>query len=142
MMTIMGLREHNMDIYVDGLIDAGNKYPGAHISESEPNLFMMEKAQTHANYQASIGVQGHQGFDQRYSELQLQVGPYQYAEICAESWPEQKDATPEELGKEMFHCWEQSPGHWRVASKKHKYFGAGIAQGRNGIWYSCMITGD
>ena len=130
-----------MNKYVEGLIVAGKKYEGAHICESEINQFMMDKAQAHAEYEAIHG-QGHQGFSDRVAALQLQVGPYKYAEICAESWPEQANATPEELGHEMFKCWEQSPGHWSVASVKHKYFGAGLAQGHNGIWYSCMITGN
>lgn len=128
--------------YIKGLIDAGKVYPGAHICESEPNDMLMKIAQEHSDYQASIGVQGHQHFDQRYSQLQLQVGDYKYAEICAESWPEQKDATPEELGHEAFKCWEASSGHWSVASVKHRFFGAGVAQGNNGIWYFCMIVGD
>lgn len=130
-----------MNKYVEGLIVAGKKYEGAHICESEINQFMMDKAQTHAEYEAVHG-QGHQGFSDRVAALQLQVGPYQYAEICAESWPEQKDATPEELGYEAFKCWEQSKGHWSVCITKHKYVGYGVAQGNNGIWYFCAIVGD
>ena len=130
-----------MNKYVEGLIVAGKKYEGAHICESEINQFMMDKAQTHAEYEAVHG-QGHQGFSDRVAALQLQVGPYQYAEICAESWPEQKDATPEELGVEFFKCWKTSSGHWRVASKPHKYFGVGVAKGRNGVYYSCILVAD
>jgi hypothetical protein len=102
----------------------------------------MAMASRHANYQALHNQQGHQLFELRVNELYSTLGQYKYAEIAAESWLWQVDATMLELGTEMFKCWRQSPGHWGVASKKHKYFGADMAKGSKGLWYACIITGD
>ena len=125
-----------------GLIISGNKYPGANVCKSEPNAVLMAMAERHAKYQASICVQGHQNFDRRCAELRQTFGNFEYAEICAESWPEQVNCTSEELGHELFKCWAQSPGHWKVACKQHRYFGASMACGKNGIFYGCIIVCD
>lgn len=125
-----------------GLIASGNKYPGANVCKSEPNAILMAMAERHAKYQASICKQGHQNFDKRCAELRQTFGNFEYAEICAESWPKQANQSMEALGWEMFKCWRQSPGHWSVACKRHRYFGASMAQGRNGIWYACIIVAD
>jgi hypothetical protein len=125
-----------------GLITAGNKYPGANVCRSEPNAILMEMAARHAKYQASICVQGHQNFDARCNELRKTLGNFEYAEICAESWPEQVNDSMEALGWEMFKCWKYSPGHWSVACKQHRYFGASMSRGANGTWYACIIVAD
>jgi len=125
-----------------GLIEAGKVYSGAHVCESEIHPLLMEMATRHANYQAKRNTQGHQLFQQRAEELMQTMGRYAYAEICAESWEWQEHDTMLALGHECFKCWEQSPGHWSVASKKHKYFGADMAKGSKGIWYGCIVTAD
>lgn len=125
-----------------GLIEAGKGFLGAHVHESEIHFLLMEMATRHARYQALKNTQGHQLFQQRVEELYRTMGQYEYAEIAAESWVRQAHDTPLELGTEMFKCWEQSPGHWSVASKKHKYFGADMAQGKSGVWYACIIVAD
>jgi len=125
-----------------GLIEAGKVFPGAHVCESEIHSTLMEMATRHALYQATKNTQGHQFFQQRVEELYHTMGQYAYAEICAESWKWQEHDTMLALGKEMFKCWKQSPGHWSVANKKHKFFGADMAKGSKGIWYSCIIVAD
>lgn len=125
-----------------GLIEAGKVFLGAHVCESEVHPLLMEMATRHANYQASHQQQGHQLFSQRVDELSRTMGSYAYAEIAAESWNWQVNDTMLELGAEMFKCWKQSPGHWDVASKKHRYMGGDVAKGNNGIWYACIITAD
>jgi hypothetical protein len=102
----------------------------------------MAMATRHAKYQADHRQQGHQLFDSRVAELRKTVSCQSFAEIAAESWERQKDDTPLDLGKEMFTCWKQSPGHWSVACKKHQYFGCDMAMGSNGIWYAAIIVGD
>lgn len=125
-----------------GLIEAGKVFAGAHVCESEQNSILMEMATRHARYQADHNSQGHQLFQIRVEELYHTLGQYKYAEIAAESWPWQAEASMLELGNEMFKCWRQSPGHWGVASKKHKYFGADMCKGSKGLWYACILVAD
>ena len=125
-----------------GLIQAGRAYPGAHVCESRQHPEMMRIAWNHARFQANTQSQGHQGWNARQAELRRILGNLTFAEICAESWDWQKHETMFNLGTEMFRCWRKSPGHWRVASQKHRFFGSGMALGNNGIWYSCIIVGD
>jgi len=127
--------------YAEGLRQAGLKYPGAHVCESERSELLDKLAQGHSEYQARVDVQGHQGFDRRYAKIRdtLHMGA---AEICAESWDWQRNCTPLELGQEMFKCWRQSPGHWSVASRKHRFAGYGMAVGRRGVWYATILVAD
>lgn len=126
----------------EGLIKAGKVYPGAHVCESALHPKLMEMATRHANYQADHNTQGHQLFDQRVNELFKTMGRYTYAEIAAESWKRQENDSMLVLGNEMFRCWEQSPGHWSVASKKSLYYGADMAKGSSGVWYACILVAD
>lgn len=125
----------------EGLIAAGKTYPGAQVCDSEENEALMIMAQTHAAYMARVCQQGHQGFQERFDGIRAATG-LSAAEICAESWPWQTEEPPEALGREMFKCWAQSPGHWRVAAASHRFYGAGMAKGRNGIWYACILVAD
>lgn len=121
-----------------GLIEAGKTYPGARVCESAPHALLMELAIAHAAHQADRRTQGHQQFQARWEKINA-AGLGSAAEICAESWPWQDGQTPEQLGEEMFRCWRQSRGHWSVASTKHRYFGAGMARGKNGVF---LTRGD
>ncbi len=99
-------------------------------------------AQGHAEYMARVRVQGHQGFDARFHAARKATGCRAVAEICAETWTWQSEATPAEQWAEYVKSWRQSPGHWSVARVRHKFIGAGSAKGRNGNWYGCIIAGD
>jgi hypothetical protein len=123
------------------LTDAGLIYPGARVCESEPHELLQWLARDHAKYQAAKRRQGHQRFQERFDAIYKALGLYA-VEIAAESWDRQRNDPLPEIGKEMFRCWEQSPGHWRVASARHKYFGADMAQGSNGVWYACILAAD
>jgi hypothetical protein len=46
------------------------------------------------------------------------------------------------MGREMWDAWRQSRGHWAVASKRHDWFGAGMAKSKRGVWYATIITVD
>lgn len=128
-------------IYEFALIQAGSAFPGAHVCESEPHDLLMRLAREHSQYQAERQTQGHQGFQQRFETIYRELGLYA-AEICAETWDRQEFDKPLEIGTEMFRCWKGSPGHWRVASERHRWFGASVARGMNGIWYATIIVAD
>lgn len=126
---------------VMGIIEAGKKYPGAKVCFSESHPILMALASNHCQYMARTGIQGHQGFNKRFQELQ-KIGLMGAAEICAESWPWEANEPMYKLGWGMFKSWRTSNGHWRTASAKHRYFGADMAKGSNGIWYACIIVAD
>jgi hypothetical protein len=130
------------DEYAEGLIRAGESYPGARVCESRRHELLMELAQKHAKYMAERDTQGHQNFQKRFDAVVDAGLGSSAAEICAESWRWQEDDSPDQLGREMFKCWKSSRGHWSVASKPHKYFGAAMAKGESGTWYACIIVAD
>jgi hypothetical protein len=125
----------------DGLLSASKAFPGAHCCEGQQHPLLMALAIEQATRQANLRQQGHQGFDARFQRVAQTLG-MGAAEIAAESWPEQRNAYAYDLGMEMFKCWSQSPGHWSVASKPHKYWGGAIRQGCNGIWYATILVAD
>lgn len=123
------------------LVRVGLEYPGARICRSEYDTLLASLAQDHANYMARVDRQGHQHFQSRYQRVREELG-LSAVEICAESWPDQRDSSMWEIGQEMFECWQQSSGHWAVASRVHKRFGDGLAQGASGVWYACLLAAD
>lgn len=125
-----------------GLFHAALKFPGAMVQWSEPNAFLEQLAKEHANYMASVCVQGHQGWDSRSARVMQSGLGSTAAEIAAESWEWQRNDSMNDLGWEMFKCWRQSSGHWECASRQHRYWGGWMAQGRNGIWYADIIVAD
>ena len=110
--------------------------------ESPRNPVLEAAAKAHAEYMARVCVQGHQGFESRFSRLSAMWQGSRIAEICFEAWPWQADSTEAELWIEAAKCWRQSPGHWSVASRRHKMVGIGLAKGRNNTWYGCLISVD
>ena len=130
-----------MDATTQGLMQAGAMFPGAQVTASPLHPTLVELAQDHAAWQAEREQLGHQGFCGRFTIIQQNIG-LSAAEICAESWPEQAGDSMTAVGWEMFKCWRQSPGHWRVAAQKHRYWGGAMRQGRNGIWYATIIVAD
>jgi len=134
--------ENTLPASMQGLVDGGNVFNGGNVQKSEPREILIEAAGKHAQYQADRQLQGHQLWDRRYRELQAKMPGYGFAEIAAESWKWQQHESMKALGYEMFKCWKYSSGHWRVASKRHKYWGGAMAMGRNGIWYACIIVAD
>jgi uncharacterized protein YkwD len=123
------------------LIVAGQKYPGAHVCESESSILLMKLAQDHASYMARYQQLGHQNFDQRFEQIYKETSLCA-AEIAAESWERQADDPLEDIGLEMFKCWRTSRGHWNIAKKKHKFFGAAMERGINGVYYACIIVAN
>ena len=72
-------------------------------------------AQQHADAMARTQYQSHDGFSHRFTLAQRGTGLGQVAEICAECWPHQRNATWQGQWAEYETCWRQSPGHWSVA---------------------------
>ena len=120
-------------------LEQAGEEAGAQVQRSPWHATLAAEAMGHGSYMARVGQQGHQGFDRRYERLRRQ-GFRNVAEICAESWPWQRDDSRLDLWRDAFKLWRQSPGHWSVAGRRHRAYGAGQARGRNGIWYSCIIV--
>ncbi len=123
------------------LIDAGHAYPAA-VVESEQHPFLMQLAQEHAEYMARARRQDHQGWDGRNGRFQrvlAKFGQVQTQEICNESW---RGQSLEDAAHEMWRSWQLSEGHWSVASKRHRLAGFGMALGRSGVWYACVVVVD
>jgi hypothetical protein len=96
-------------------------------------------ARFHAQCMADNCCQGHQRFDQRSEWLRQHIPDgAEFREVAAESWNWQSQA---ESAPEMFHCWRQSPGHWKNCNEPCDFYGYSMAKGRNGIYYGCGIFG-
>jgi hypothetical protein len=98
---------------------------------------LQRAAESHAKYQAKIGIQGHQRWDERYAILQSQLPGFRFSEVCNESWPGQSE---EDAAKEMFRSWKLSSGHWATVNGECTYYGYAMVLGRNGIWYACGVV--
>jgi len=126
----------------EALIEAGLRFEGAHICESQPHPLLMQLCSSHTQYMVDYKQLGHQNFQERWDTINRILG-VSAAEIAAQTWDRQRNDTLEAVADEMFKCWRQSTGHWRIASVKHKFFGGDMCQNEeNGIWYSCMIGAD
>lgn len=125
-------------MYEDWLISASRHFTGVKVFEGDPHPLLQQLAEKHANYMATVNVQGHQQFQARYDEIKKEL-QLSATEICAESWPWIKEMN--EIAKDMFKSWQQSEGHWRVCINKPKFFGGAMAQGKR-VWYACIIVAN
>jgi hypothetical protein len=93
----------------------------------------------HSTHQASITLQGHHNWEQRFQLISAKLPDRLLAqEVCAESWPGQNLV---EAAEECVHSWRQSSGHWSAVSGAHPRFGYDMKRGRNGVWYATGIFG-
>ncbi|WP_455387610.1 hypothetical protein [Petrachloros mirabilis] len=124
------------------IVAAAKVYPGVRFYEhAMRDPILVEMAQQNANTMARTNLQNHWNWERRFQYLLGRFG-MRGAEVCAETWPEQANASAEEIGKEFFDCWRYSTGHWSVVSRPHKRFGDGLARSNRGIWYGCLIVTD
>ncbi len=103
------------------------------------NRALEDSAMEHSEYQARIGVQGHQGWESRFQHVVSAAHASGASEVVAESWPSQ------DLIDSCIDCvasWRQSPGHWEAVRGRHRLFGYDIRRGSNGIWYGTGIFAD
>jgi len=143
LLVILALKEESEPHKIRRAFIEAAQDADAHVCESNPNLILKIEAQKQAELQAKLDVQGHQRWSKRYKYLQHKLGnEFTFSEICAETWKRQADCTPLEIATEFFHCWKQSPGHWKTAKAAHHYYGCGMAQGKSGVWYGCIIVAD
>jgi len=110
------------------------------VLDSPRSPVLDEAAMESAKLQAERNEQGHHDWAQRRSKIVATSGYASIEEICAESWPEQRDADDETLWTEAFISWKQSPGHWRIANTRWRAYGRARAQGSNGIWYFVVLA--
>jgi len=100
---------------------------------------LADEASSHAYYQASIQVQGHQSWDTRFRRINARLSnDVLPEEVVAESWPNENLV---EACVDCVQSWRQSPGHWGAVRQRHGLFGYDIKRGRNGIWYATGIFG-
>jgi hypothetical protein len=105
-------------------------------AESAAIPLLAAESESHARYQAQLGVQGHHDWDTRFHRINARLTGLTAQEVCAESWPGQ------DLVDAAFECvdsWRQSSGHWSAVHSRNVYFGYDMKRGRNGVWYGTGI---
>jgi hypothetical protein len=121
------------------LIAAGQAYKVPSILQTIQHPLLMALALKHAQYQADVDRLGHQGFDQRATDIMRQIPGSSPSEIAAVSWGGQ---TPVEAAADAFKSWKQSPGHWKLCNSAHTYYGYAMALGKQGTYYSVGLFCD
>lgn len=109
-------------------------------AQGQRDTYLSEEAQSHAQYQAQIRVQGHHQWGSRFQRIlgHLPLG-LTASEVCAESWPGEHLL---EAAIECVRCWRLSSGHWSKVSRPHPVYGYDMKLGSNGIWYATGIFGE
>jgi uncharacterized protein YkwD len=110
-----------------------NKYRTEHGMKpfkEEPSI--IAGARKHSNDMATGKVPfGHDGFDQRMSDLMRQLAP---ANACAENVAEGANTA-----KEVVALWLHSPGHKKNIEGNYNLSGIGIATSKDGTKYYTQI---
>lgn len=106
-------------------------------TRGQRNSVLAAQAKSHSRYQASILLQGHHRWENRFHHIRQLLGDqYTPIEVVAESWPEQN------MIDSCIDCvasWRQSSGHWSAVKAQHALYGYDIRRGENGIWYGTGI---
>jgi hypothetical protein len=106
-------------------------------STGDPLPLLADESQSHSVHQASINLQGHHGWEQRFHSInaRLPTGLVSY-EVCAESWPGQSLL---DAAEECVDSWRQSEGHWNQVSRQAEHYGYDMRRGTRGVWYATGI---
>jgi len=100
---------------------------------------LVEEAESHSQYQASIRLQGHHFWESRFPRInRLLPSGCLASEVCAESWPGQRLLA---AAIECVRCWRLSSGHWGAVSERHPVYGYDMKHGDNDVWYATGIFG-
>jgi len=100
---------------------------------------LADECESHANYQARIGVQGHHDWESRFHRINGRLDNMLAKEVCAESWPGQ---SMWDAAVECVRSWRHSPGHWSAVQRSHPIFAYDMKRGNNGVWYGVGIFAD
>ena len=117
------------------LIDAGKKLGVKSIATGSHSQILQGMAEEHAAYQAYLGKQGHQRWDER-SEVLRKLMPEcsEFKEVCAQSWDWN---SMEEAAPEMYNSWRQSPGHWSAVNGRCDFWAYAMSfNGNQNLWYA------
>ena len=139
MLTILGLPSGTLTQRT--LIYAVRIHP-EHPASTEGQLspILVKEAQSHSIHQASIRLQGHHNWENRFHRINGKLGNGLTAcEVCAESWPGEGLL---EGAIECVRCWRYSSGHWSAVRARHRCYGYDIRRGSNRIWYATGIFGS
>ena len=108
-------------------------------TKGEFNPVLAQEAESHSEYQARIGLQGHHFWETRFHRINARLpAGLMASEVCAESWPGQGLL---ESAIECVRCWRLSSGHWEGVRTQHRVYGYDIKRGSNGVWYATGIFG-
>lgn len=123
------------------LIERGRQLNVQSLRAGRQHPALQAMAQRHADYQARVGVQGHQGWNSRVQELYRDVPECgAFSEVANESWPGQNANF---AAREMYKSWRQSPGHWSAVNGAHAHWGYAMAYSeRKRTWYAAGVFGD
>lgn len=120
------------------LIEAGRRWGVLSLRTGQQHPALQAAAEQHAQYQANVGVQGHQGFDQRFRQLSWVGGNLR--EVANESWPGQDEQA---AANEMYNSWRQSSGHWSAVNGRCRWYGYSMAyRPQNRTFYACGLFAD
>lgn len=109
--------------------------------EFDPEL--AAEAESHAQHQANINLQGHHSWESRFHRINGRLsrrrgGSWAATEVCAESWPGQGLFAS---AVECVHSWRQSSGHWGAVRSSQPAYAYDMKRGSNGTWYAAGIFG-
>lgn len=123
------------------LVTEGKRIGVQSLRTGKQHPVLQAMAQRHADYQARVGVQGHQGWNSRVKELYRDVPDCgTFSEVANESWPGQNANF---AAREMYKSWRQSPGHWSAVNGAHSYWGYAMSYSqRKRTWYAAGVFGD
>lgn len=122
------------------LIAEGRRIGAQSLRTGKNHPALQAMAQRHANYQASVGVQGHQAWENRENELHRTAPEARLCiEVAAESDAGQ---SANAAAAEMYNSWRQSPGHWQAVNSPCTYWGYAMAYSPvTRKWYAAGVLG-
>lgn len=128
-------------VITNTLIEVGIQIGARSLEAGVQSETLQEMAQSHAEYMAVKGRGGHQGWGERFAELNKSLPEYHgFREIAAESFPGSDEV---DGAHDCWDGWEESRGHWKIANGSCAIWGYAMAYSeRTKRWYACGIMGN